>query len=233
METHSFLLEQWYVILKEIHSVSVHFFVHPKVNKALSIIPQSYITVCEDIESISVEDFDLIVINTFHRHFEKFQTIFQEKPVLCLVHNLSFSLNGKWPKWRYFFQNKKTFLYFLKLYLKEKIVPRRNLIYRAKRLGVLSNELAQNVKVSKTTIWNGQIDVLPLNFVVFHTEIETEDIIQIVIPGNISRKRKDIDLVFEVLKRIKPKSKLRFVFLGKPENLKIKQQLIEVKRSFV
>lgn len=225
METHSFLLEQWYRILKEIDSVSFHFFVHPKVYKALSIIPKDYISVCEVMDSVYLKEFDWVVINTFHRHFEKYQTIFQEKPVLCLVHNLNFSVNGKLPKWKYFFQNKNALLYFLKLYLKEKIVPKRNLIYKAKRLGVLSNELAHNIKISET-IWNGEIDVIPLNFVTFHTKIETEDTIQIVIPGNISRKRKDIDLVFSVLKRIKPNSKLRFVFLGKPENLKIKQELV-------
>ncbi len=57
------------------------------------------------------------------------------------------------------------------------------------------------------------------------------EVIEIIMPGNVSNKRKDVDLVFSVLTKLKPKSKLHFTFLGKPENDRILRALGDLKKE--
>lgn len=222
METHSALLEQWYFLLKEMPSIEFEFFVHEKVLHKLSSIPKEKITVVPSVSEISFSGFDAVVINTLHRNFEQYQTLLDQKPVLCLLHNLNFSLFFKSIFWRNVFKEKERFTYFLKLYLKEKVGSHRKYILKAKQFGVLSKSLHD--EVIRNRKFANRTEIIQMNYCQSNT-VPASEAINIVMPGNVSNKRKDVAMLFSLLPKLAPKSKLHFTFLGKPENDAVLQQL--------
>lgn len=222
METHSALLEQWYFLLVSMDSISFQFFVHPKVSGKLSAIPAQYLTIGNSISDFSFDKYDAVVINTLHRNFGQYKTLFKSKPVLCLVHNLNFSLFFKGISISDFLSERDRFAYYLKLYLKEKVGSERRQLLNAKRFGVLSPTLYNEIE--KKSAFANKTQVVQLNYC-DKFEFVAADTIEIVMPGNVSNKRKDLDLVFSVLKKLKPKSRLHFTFLGRPENDKVRRSL--------
>src|SRR5436190_1206799 len=132
MESDSVLLEQWYLLLAPMSSVSFHFFVHSKANEKLTVIPSDFITVGN-----SVVDF-------------------------------------------------------LKLYLKEGVAWERNQILQAKRFGVLSPRV--KYEIEKRSTFKNKLELIQMNYCnSFH--FAPADVLQIMMPGDISNKRKDLDLV--------------------------------------
>jgi len=119
METHSALLEQWYLLLKSMQYIDFHFFVSAKVNEKLTAIPKEYITIVVSVAKTDFSIFDGVVVNTLHRNFKDYQNLFQSKPVLCLVHNLNFSLFFKTISFSNIFKEKEKFVYFFE------IIPQR------------------------------------------------------------------------------------------------------------
>ncbi|ESU21442.1 hypothetical protein FEDK69T_25090 [Flavobacterium enshiense DK69] len=215
METHSALLEQWYLLLKEMSQIEFEFFVHEKVLHKLSSIPKELITVVKSVLEIPVRNFDAVVVNTFHRNFEQYKAVFEQKPTLCLLHNLNFSLFFKGISIRNIFGEKERLTYFLKLYLKENVGSNRKLILKAYRFGVLSKSLQD--EVAGKSRYADRTQVVQMNYCQSST-LPSSDTINIVMPGNVSNKRKDFTMLLSVLPKLHPKSKLHFTFLGKPEN---------------
>lgn len=228
METHSALLEQWYLLVNEMVQIDFHFFVSQKVFDKLTAIPKKYLTIITLVSKTNFSDFDAIVVNTMHRNFEDYQNLFEGKPVLCLVHNLNFSLFFKSISWKNIFREKERLTYFLKLYLKEKIASKRKVITKAKHLGVISSSALNTIKKHGKFAHKSQL--IQMNYCK-QFEFPFDEVIQIVMPGNVSNKRKDVDLVFRVLKKLQPQSKLHFTFLGKPENETILKQLEVLKTT--
>lgn len=226
METHSALLEQWYLLLKEMTAVDFQFFVHEKVRTKLSAIPENKITVVKTVSEINVDDFDGVVINTFHRNFEQYSKVFQQKPTLCLVHNLNFSLFFKSIDWHNFWADKEQFVYYLKLYFLEKVSIKRKSILQTTRFGVLSQSLLD--EVNSKPDFAGKTELVSMNYCHSHS-FPVSEVIDIVMPGNVSNKRKDVAMLLSVLPKLKPKSRLHFTFLGKPENDTVLQQLEHLK----
>ncbi len=124
METHSALLEQWYLLVREMQSIDFHFFVSPKVNEKLTVIPREHISVIALVAETDFSHFDGLVVNTLHRNFSEYKKWLELKPVLCLVHNLNFSLFFKKISLANVLKERERFVYFLKLYLKEKVALR-------------------------------------------------------------------------------------------------------------
>jgi hypothetical protein len=228
METHSALLEQWYLLVNEMMLIDFHFFVSQKVFDKLTAIPIQHLTIVDSVTKTDFTDFDGVVVNTMHRNFDDFQKLFEEKFVLCLVHNLNFSLFFKSISWSNIFKERKQLTYFLKLYLKEKVASKRKVITQAKRLGVISSSALSTIK--KHGKFAHKSELIQMNYCK-QFEFPIDEIIQIVMPGNVSNKRKDVDLVFSVLKKLQPQSKLHFTFLGKPENEGILKQLEVLKTT--
>lgn len=229
METHSALLEQWYLMLKEMSSVDFYFFVHKKVNKKINSIPKGKITVVENVSEIDFGIFDGAVVNTLHRNFEEYTSVFAQKPTLTLIHNLNFSLFFKSIDFNNLWLEKLRFAYYLKLYLSEKVNSKRKAILESGRFGVLSQSLLETIQ-SENGLVAQQSEVIQLNYCK-KSEYTASEIIKIVMPGNVSNKRKDIKLLFEILPKLKPESKLHFVFLGKPESAKIANQIEFLKQN--
>ena len=225
LETHSTLLEQWYSLLKEMRAIDFHFFIHKKIDSHLIKIPSSAKTVIDNLSEIEnkIVFYDLFIINTFHRNFRDYAFVFKEKKVLCMLHNLNFSLFFKTINLNNFWVERMYFLYYLKLYFLEKIGIDRKIIQIATFYGVFSQPLLDEIKSKgKESALKSQL--IQLNYCKSHP-FENSDTIQIVLPGNISNKRKDMHLIFETLPKLNPKEPLHFTFLGKPESKTIEKKI--------
>ncbi len=230
LETHSALLEQWYLLVKEMPSIAFYFFVSPKVKSKITAIPVDCMMVVHNPKEIEKElaGFDAVVVNTFHRNFEQYRMIFQQKKSLVVLHNLNFSLflqsvNAKniWPE-------RKRLTYFLKLYCLEKIASGRKTVLQADNFGVLSQSLLD--EVNSRSSFGAKTKLLQLNYCNSFS-LPKEETLQLVMPGNVSNKRKDIRTLFEILPKLQPQTKLHFTFLGKPESDAVLQQLEELKQK--
>lgn len=228
METHSALLEQWYLLVSKMDQIDFYFFVSQKVFEKLTAIPTEYLTVISSVSTTDFSNFDTIVVNTLHRNFEDYRKLFEEKPVLCLVHNMNFSLFLQSISWRNIFKEREKLTYFLKLYLKEKVGSKRKVLHKAKSLGVISASALETIKKDGRFLEKNQL--VQMNYCK-NSEFPSEEVIQIVMPGNVSNKRKDIELVFRVIAKLSPNNKMHFTFLGKPENDKVLVQLENLKKN--
>ena len=228
METHSALLEQWYLLVKEMSSIDFHFFVSQKVFDKLTAIPIEYLTIIDSVRKTDFSAFDSVVVNTLHRNYDDYKKLFSEKLVLCLVHNVNFSLFFRGITVGNILKEKEKLAYFLKLYLKEKIATKRKIILDANYFGVISNSALETIKDDRRYLHKSQL--IQMNYCK-QSEFPKSEVIQVVMPGNVSNKRKDVDLVFRVLKKLQPENKLHFTFLGKPENEQVLQELEELKST--
>lgn len=231
LETHSALLEQWYFLLAAMQSVDFHFFVSQKVAGKLSAIPSHGMTLVKNAKEIEAfsDDYDAILVNTFHRDFTDFDSLLTGKPSLVLLHNLNFSLFFKSMAWKNIWTEKERLAYFLKLYFLEKVSKNRKSISNAKYYGVLSQSLLETIRKEKKTFAD-KTKVLQLNYC-STSGFEASESIQVVMPGNVSGKRKDIRLLFDILPKLNPESKLHFTFLGKPESEQVLHQIEKLKKD--
>lgn len=221
LETHAPLLEKWFLLLKDLPDFDFHFYVHFKVKSKLSFIPENKLTLVESVEEIPVKEYHLVIVNTFHRHFEQYLNVFNETKSIVVLHNLNFSIFFKDVSVSNLFLERSKLLYFLKLYFKENVLKHRKHILKLNNIAVLSENLSHVIEAKlpfqKTYFFN-------LNYCKsIHSDPNEE--IQIVIPGNVSPKRKNLNLVFSTFPKLKPISKLHFIFLGKPENIRIAKKL--------
>lgn len=228
METHSALLEQWYLLVSKMEQIDFHFYVSQKVYDKLTAIPQKHLTIVSAVPKIDISIFDTIIVNTLHRNFEEYRTLFSQKKVLCLVHNLNFSLFLKAISWCNIFKEKERLTYFLKLYWKEKIASKRKVLHQAKNFGVISHAALETIKREGRFLDKSQL--VQMNYCQ-NFEFPSNEIIEIVMPGNVSNKRKDVDLVLRVINKLAPTYKMHFVFLGKPENDNVLKQLEMLKSN--
>jgi hypothetical protein len=79
METHSALLEQWYLLVSQMDSIDFHFFVSQKVFEKLTAIPINHITIINSVTTTDFSNFDAVVVNTLHRNFADYADLFQQK----------------------------------------------------------------------------------------------------------------------------------------------------------
>lgn len=197
----------------------------------LTAIPSEFLTLVQKANEVevNVNDFDAIIVNTFHRNFEDYALILKKKPSLVLLHNLNFSLFFKSINWKCLRVEKGRFAYYLKLYFSERVSRTRKVISKADYFGVLSQSLWNEIQ-SQNPAFASKTKVIPLNYCKNFNFVK-EEAIQIVMPGNVSNKRKDIKMLFEILPKLHPKSKLHFTFLGKPESDKIVRQIEVFKQN--
>lgn len=230
LETHSALLEQWYLLLKEMQSIDFYFFVSQKVKSKITAIPADCMMLVHNAKEIEKElaGFDAVVVNTFHRNFEQYQAIFKQKKSLVIVHNLNFSLFFQSVNWKNIWAERVRLTYFLKLYLAEKINSRRKVVLKAEHFGVLSQSLLD--EVSSRSAFGAKTKLIQMNYGQ-HSSMINAEVLQIVMPGNVSNKRKDIKTLFEILPKLNPESKLHFTFLGKPESDEVLQELEKLKKT--
>jgi glycosyltransferase involved in cell wall biosynthesis len=219
-EMHSHLLLFWDELLSEMADVQHDFFVNQKIFEQIPQIPEArknLIHLPEEIHSLHhrLKNYDLVIFNTLHRHFEWFNTVISENKILILVHNAHFYFHSSRPDWRLIgsVKNKNLLYYFLKIIFKEKIYQTKNIVNQAAGFGFLNeNILREKSEIGKTEF------LLPLTFNQEMRMLGNSETLKIVIPGMVSPQKKDYLLLFDTIKNLHPKEKLEFVFLGKTEN---------------
>lgn len=231
-ETHSHLLLLWEELLKDLKEVEYTFFLSSFINRQVPEIPSAKkeILKVEEIYNYTEEfkNFDVVILNTLHRNFEKFNSVFAHCKVLLLVHNCNFYFHSISPQWKDISKVKNISLiyYYLKIILKEKIYQTKNIVNKARGYGFLNSEIAMKNQVA------GKLNfVIPLLYNSFFSRVENSTEIRIVIPGNVSCNRRDYSLIFKTLITIQPKEKLRVIFLGKPDGQKMSKELEKLKKS--
>lgn len=229
LETHANILIKWDVLLQEIPLFDYHFYLHEKLRDKVEQLPSEKISFLNNLNEFPKTEFDLVIINTFQRHFQDFDLIFKNSKTLCILHNLNFGLFFKSISLKNILVEKQSFLYFLKLYLKERIASKRKMVNNSNTIAVLSSSLKN---YANTKISNKPAQVLNLNYN-DHFLIENTLPLKIVIPGNVSSKRKDFDLVFNVFSKINPIEKIEFIFLGSIREEILKNKLLKLKNKCV
>lgn len=216
-ETHSNLLLQWNSLLYDSELFEVEFILSSAIHQQV----KNEISNCIILDIISINSFDfskynLIIINTLHRNFDLFSSIFKNNKILLIVHNLNFYFKTNQPNFLklFFLYDWKMKYYLLKLMIKERIYQQKKIIFNSTFFGYLGNS---NQKITN-------LHSIPLHFNLFDNFIEKKEIL-ICIPGSVEQKRKDYLSAIELLKKINPISKLHFVFLGKVKENKLRIQL--------
>ena len=230
-EMHSHLLLFWDELLSEMPDVQYDFFVSKKISeqtpqisetkKHLTCLPQQI-----DALNNELKNYDLLIFNTLHRHFEWFNRLISENKTLILVHNANFYFRSSRPDWRLVWnvKDKNLLYYYLKLIFKEKIYRTKNIIYQSAGFGFLNENILQGNQI------NGKPEFLfPLTFNREMRLLENSGRLKIVVPGAISQQKKDYLFLFEVIKNLHPKEKMEFIFLGKTENQSMGKKLESLK----
>ena len=115
LETHANILLLWYRFFKAIETLDYHFYIHHKLKQKVTGISNSKITFIDSVSQLALSDFNLVIVNTFHRNFRDYKLIFKNNKTLCLLHNLNFSLSFDSINFKNIFYERESFLYFLKL----------------------------------------------------------------------------------------------------------------------
>ncbi|WP_226064399.1 hypothetical protein [Kaistella polysaccharea] len=146
-------------------------------------------------------NYDLIIIGTVHRYFNLFNAIAEKYNTAVIVHNLNFNTISKLQLFKNIF--KKDFAYRLKLWLKEDLLSAPEVFKKAKNLLVLDQSLSDH-----------QFQYLPVFYNRFHENFNSENF-TIVIPGEVSQKRRNYKKVLEKLTERNSDRLLTIIFLGK------------------
>ena len=140
------------------------------------------------IQQLSTNNYQLIIIGTVHRYFNVFEKIAEKFNTSIICHNLNFVKVSKLDLLSSIF--KEDFKYRLKLLLKEGLLRKSKVYEKAKNLLVLDESLT-NENYKTLSIF------FSLNY-----EKPRKSIISIVIPGEVSQKRRDYDKVIKELKKV-------------------------------
>ncbi|WP_128331361.1 hypothetical protein [Apibacter sp. HY039] len=230
-ETHTHLLLQWNALLQN-SGIDYHFYISSSISCLIPEIPDSLKTVLEVKDYPQLSDFladnDLIIFNTLHRNFQKFNFLFKEKNTQILVHNGNFFFNSRKPDWKLFLKVKNLHLqyYYLKLIFKENIYFTKKIICEAKAYAFLNENIKQHFSTDEK-----KYITLPLIYNKFNVEPSEQNKINIVIPGEVSQSRRNYQLVFKLLKYLSPKQIMKFTFLGKISDQSMLQSLHLLKKN--
>ncbi|WP_300570328.1 hypothetical protein [Flavobacterium sp.] len=235
LETHTQVIKQWDFLLRNSEVIDVDYFLHSKLKVNLSFLNPENSSYCDFNANSELEGFlseipkyDLVIINTLHRHFEAYAKLFATQKTLCIVHNPNFSLFHKPISIRNLWDEKSNAFYFLKLFLIEKIRKYQNILFKADFFGVFSSSIYDEI-IKEGTVSEKKL----VNISLTYTEsvsFEKKLPINIVISGTVSEKRKDYETVFEMIKKLNPQHPIVFYFLGRPENSKMEKKLEELSK---
>ena len=235
LETHTQVIKQWDYLLRDSDVIDVDYYLHSKLKVNLAFLNPQKTFYTHSSSNLELEDFisgipqyDLIIINTLHRHFQSYSVLFEKQKTLCIVHNPNFSLFNKPVTIGNLINEKAQFFYFLKLFVKERIQKYKDIIFQSDYFGVFSNaiynEIVRSGIVSQSRLNN--ISLVYNECLTFRDALP----VKIVIPGTVSEKRKDYLTVFETIEKLNPKSPIVFYFLGRPENKKMERKLDELSK---
>lgn len=199
LDTHAELVGNFMELMQDSKMFQVDYFLSERIVQQLKIEASENIFLSSSttiLHQLSSQNYDLILIGTIHRYFNTFEKIFDKYNVSLLVHNQNFAKLSKFDLFKNTF--KKDVIYRLKLLLKESLLKSPSLHKKAKNLLFLDRKVGGKC--------------LPLFYTKFQQKEKTE-VVTIVVPGTVSQKRRDYEMILS--KIVGFSTPCRLVFLGK------------------
>ncbi|WP_374450242.1 hypothetical protein [Cloacibacterium normanense] len=179
------------------------------------------------IQQLSTDNYELIIIGTVHRYFNVFEKIAEKFNTSIICHNLNFVKASNFDLLSSIF--KEDFQFRLKLLLKEGLLSKSKVYKKAKNLLVLDQTLKCNVILNEAQ--HNQIKSETLNedyersseksftfLPIFYTkflEKPKNETYTIVVPGEVSQKRRDyFELIIKLFNQHLEKN-INLILLGK------------------
>ena len=179
------------------------------------------------IQQLSTDNYQLIIIGTVHRYFNVFEKIAEKFNTSIICHNLNFVKASNFDLLSSIF--KEDFQFRLKLLLKEGLLSKSKVYKKAKNLLVLDQTLKCNVILNEAQ--HNQIKSETLNedyersseksftfLPIFYTkflEKPKNETYTIVVPGEVSQKRRDyFELIIKLFNQHLEKN-INLILLGK------------------
>ena len=235
LDTHAEIALNFMELMNDSKAFSVDYYFSEKILKTICLQET------DNIKKVSAENllqklsqyqipntkYDLVIIGTIHRYFNVFEKVAEKFNASIICHNLNFVKASNLGLLSSVF--KEDYQYRLKLLLKEGLLRKSNVYKKAKNLLVLDQTLKCNVILNEAQ--HNQIKSETLNedyersseesftfLPIFYTKFSEKpknETYTIVIPGAVSRKRRDYEKVLNQIKRFTKNSHYQFIFLGK------------------
>ncbi len=207
LDTHAEIASNFMQLAKQSSKFQTDYFFSEKILKQLEISTSDNVFVSSPktiLNQLEWKNYDFIIVGTVHRFFNVFEQIISKNKSAIIVHNINFSKANKSTLFFNIFKN--DFAYRLKLLLKESLFSVSEIHKKANVKFVLDQNLVSS-----------GFRFLPLFFTEkFESEKQSNtEILNVVIPGTVSQKRRDYNRVLEILKTLK--SSISITFLGKAE----------------
>ena len=213
IDTHAEIAENFAELTKNSEKFSVDFYFSKKIlNRLYSSEIENIIEAEPEnlLEKLKGKSYDLVIIGTAHRYFHIFKRITEDFPAVVICHNLNFI---EAPR-KVLLKNivEKDFIFRMKLLLKEGLLSKSEVYKNAKKLWVLDENLEKTLNIEQS---KRETHFLPVFFGEKPKTAEKLEENLIVIPGEVSQKRRDYFRIMEQLKGFKKEIPYRIVFLGK------------------
>lgn len=213
IDTHAEIAENFAELTKNSEKFSVDFYFSKKILGRLNSSEIENIIETEPenlLEKLKGKSYDLVIIGTVHRYFHIFKKITEKFPAAIICHNLNFI---EAPR-RVLLKNilEKDFTFRMKLLLKEGLLSKSEVYKNAKFLWVLDENLEKTLDIEQS---KRETHFLPVFFGEKPKTAEKSEEKLIVIPGEVSQKRRDYFRIMKQLKGFKKDILYRIIFLGK------------------
>ncbi|WP_459083751.1 hypothetical protein [Chryseobacterium sp. A301] len=189
LDTHAEIARNFRELSRDFTALQVDFYFSPRILSELQISATGNVHKSDStiiLEQLQAQSYDLVLIGTAHRYFSLFLEIQKRFNTYVITHNLNFPKRSRSFLLKAVFKSQT--VYRLKLLLKEGLLSAPKVFADSSRLLVLDGDLHK-----------GAAKVLPL-FYTKSTRKKAANEFQLVIPGEVSQKRRDYR---EVLKKLK------------------------------
>ena len=194
LDTHAEIALNFMELMNDSKAFSVDYYFSEKILKTLGLQETENIKKATPenlIQQLSTDNYQLIIIGTVHRYFNVFEKIAEKFNTSIICHNLNFVKASNFDLLSSIF--KEDFQYRLKLLLKEGLLKKSKVYQKSKNLLVLDQgfDSAQPDKYKFLPIFFNKFSEKPKN-----------ETYTIVVPGEVSQKRRDYKSVIKKLKNL-------------------------------
>jgi len=230
LDTHAEIALNFMELMNDSKEFSVDYYFSEKILKTLGLKESENIkktTSGNLIQQLSTNNYQLIIIGTVHRYFNVIEEVAEKFNTSIICHNLNFVKASNLDLLSSVL--KEDFQYRLKLLLKEGLLKKSKVYEKSKNLLVLDQTLKCNVILNEAQ--HNQIKSETLNedyersseesftfLPIFYTKLlekSNHPIFTIVIPGEVSQKRRDYERVLKSIKIFH--FPFEIIFLGKAQ----------------
>ena len=207
LDTHAEIALNFMELMNDSKAFSVDYYFSEKILKTLGLqetenkIKSNHQTIFKQLQT---KNYDLIIIGTVHRYFNIFEKVAEKFNTSIICHNLNFVKTSNFDLLSSVF--KEDFQFRLKLLLKEGLLSKSKVYKKAKNLLVLDRgfDSAQPDKYKFLPIFFNKFSEKPKN-----------ETYTIVVPGEVSQKRRDyFELIIKLFNQHLEKN-INLILLGK------------------